>query len=434
MEAAFACGKDEVKLTVPDGAITYASRFPAPPGPAAEMVLEAVRQPVGARPLGDALRSRREGDVAVVVSDITRPVPYAQFLSALLREVERVGVRREDILLLVATGTHRPSTASERAAMFGQAADRYRVVDHRAGDDAELAQLPGRSWSGMPVRLNRHYVQAGFRLVTGLVEPHFMAGFSGGRKAICPGLCPLDTIRAFHGEAFLSNPLACNASLDGNPLHQEAVSVARVAPPDFSLNVVMDGGRRVVRAFAGDLEAAHGQACDFVSRCACPPVEKEADLVLTSCGGYPLDTTFYQCVKAMVSCMPAVREGGVIVSFGGCSEGIGSPEYAELMKRYSGRWQDCLAVIRNPAVFVRDQWELQMQARPLAKVGQQNLHFVTDGLTADQLSWLSVTGVAARPRRVGTAVQDLLDRLVTDRMLVAVIPEGPYCAPIGLPR
>jgi hypothetical protein len=204
-----------------------------------------------------------------------------------------------------------------------------------------------------------------------------------------------------------------------------------MAPADFSLNVVLNAERRVVRAFAGDMLAAHAEACRFVSNCACPVVERQADVVLTSSGGYPLDATFYQCVKGFVSCLPAVAAGGAIIAFGGCSEGIGSPEYAGLMKRYAGRWQGFLADIADPDVFTRDQWQLQMHCRALAKVGQEALHFVTDGLAAADLAAMSVNPHAVDAGGAGEGIQTLLDGLLPRKGRLAVLPEGPYCAPVA---
>ena len=425
------CGRERVGIAGPDDAIVYSSHFPAPVASAAEAVLDGVRKPIGTAPLRDALRGRRKGDVVVLVSDVTRPVPYARFLGRLLEEIEEAGIERQEILILVATGMHRACTAEEHEEMFGDVAGRYRIFDHEAGDEAALVELPGRSWAGSRVRLNRRYVEAGFRIATGLVEPHFMAGFSGGRKAICPGIADLGTIRHFHGEAFMGDRRARNACLSGNPCHEEAISVARMAAPDFSVNVVMDAEHRVVRAFAGDLEAAHAEACRFVRQCTCPPVERQADVVLTNSGGYPLDATFYQCVKGFVSCLPAVLPGGSIIAFGGCIEGIGSPEYARLMKRYAGRWRGFLADIKKPGVFTRDQWQFQMHCRTLAKVGQENLHFVTDGLPTEDLAAMSVNPHAVGVGCVGEAVQGLLGELLSGSRTMAVLPEGPYCAPVA---
>ncbi|MEK7475276.1 MAG: nickel-dependent lactate racemase [Candidatus Coatesbacteria bacterium] len=430
-ELAFRHGRGTVRLRVPDGAAIFSSRYPEPDARDAEAVLRAVDNPLGAPALRDALSRRRTGDVVVVVSDITRPIPYATFLPGLLERIERSGVPRTDILILIAAGMHRPSTPAERAEMFGPAvAESYRVEDHRADDETGLETLPEPGFSGARIRLNRKYLRAGFRLVTGLVEPHFMAGFSGGRKAICPGLASLDTVRNFHGAAFLADPRARNGNLEANPLHLEALSVARLAPPDFTLNVVLDSARRISRAFAGALEPAHEAACAFVRECACRPVRSPADVVLTSSGGHPLDATFYQCVKGFVSCLPAVKPGGVVIAFGACSEGIGGAEYAALLEAFSGRWRDFAPHIMAPGVFIRDQWEFQMHTRALEKVGVPGLRFITDGLTGEVMSKLSVTGHAAGSDGIGAAVQDVLDGLLSKGSTLAVFPEGPYCVPV----
>lgn len=423
-------GRDECELRIPDDAEIFASFYPVPAAPAATLVLDAVRAPIQSPPLREALAACRPKDVAVVVSDITRPVPYRDFLASLLAEIGSAGIPRENILVLIATGMHRPSTAAERLEMFGgDVVDRYRIEDHRAEDEAGLAAVAGRSASGTAIRLNRRFVEAGYRILTGLVEPHFMAGYSGGRKAVCPGLASLDTIERFHGAAFLADPRAANAVLAGNPLHEESLSIARAAGVDFTLDVVLDGRRRLVRAYAGALEPAHEAACAFVRACAVRAVLSPADAVLTSSGGYPLDGTFYQCVKGFVSCLPAVRPGGTIIAFGGCAEGLGSREYVALLRKYAGRFDAFLTDIRTPGVFTKDQWELQMQARTLDRVGAKGLHFVTDGLPAEDMAVLSLTGRAAEPGRVGPAVQAVLDRVLKPGMRLAVFPEGPYCVP-----
>jgi len=427
-------GRDEIVLRIPDNAELYVSAYPVTTKPAVGLILEAIRTPIGTPPLLTALAARRPGDVVVVVSDFTRPIPYGDFLAPLLAEIASSGIPRSEILVLVATGMHRPSTVAERREMFGEeVVERYRIEDHRAEDNIGLAAVAGRSASGATIRLNRRFVEAGFRIVTGLVEPHFMAGFSGGRKAVCPGLSSLETVRNFHGAEFLADPKATNAILSGNPLHEESLSVARAAGVDFCLNVVLDKTRRLVRAYAGALEPAHEAACAFVRTCAVWPVRRPADIVLTGCGGYPLDATFYQCVKGFVSCLPAVREGGTIIAFGSCAEGVGSREYADLLKKYAGRFDDFLTDIKQPGVFTKDQWELQMQARALKKVGQEGLHFVSDGLSAEILAGLTVTGHPAERGKLGPAVQAVLDEILSGGGRLAVFPEGPYCVPEAFP-
>lgn len=422
--------REEISLRVPDDAIVYRSGYPRAAARADALVLDAVERPLGAEALGAALARRRKGEVVIVVSDVTRPIAYTAFLPQLLRRIEDAGVPRDDLTILVATGMHRPSTAAEHIEMFGRDVPAmYRIVNHHSDCEAELAGLPGRSWSGSRVRLNKRFLAAGFRMITGLVEPHIFAGFSGGRKAVCPGLSSFDTLERFHGYEFIADPCATNGVLEGNPLHRESLSIARMAGVDFSLNVVQDKDRHVAAAFAGGLEEAHLAACAFVARHACPPVVREADVVVSSCGGYPLDATFYQCVKGFTSCLPAVRRGGKVIAFGGCVEGIGSSVYAETMFAYVGRWRAFLDHIRQPGVFIKDQWEFQMHSRALEKAGENHVRFVTGGIAPETLHRLSVNATYA-PDDPTAALQRLVDACVARGRTIAAVPEGPYCTPV----
>jgi nickel-dependent lactate racemase len=423
------CGREPVSLELPGGAEVYRSKYPPPPPDETAAVMAAVRAPIGTAPLPELLKRRRAGEVVIVVSDITRPVPYRRFLGEFCALVEESGVPRDEILILVATGLHRLCSAAERVEMFGpEVVARYRIADHDAADPSLFVELPEPARSGTPVRLNRRFVEAGFRVVTGLVEPHFMAGFSGGRKSVFPGLADLAGLKHFHGHRFLEDPRSRNGNLAGNPLHEESLSVARMAGVDFSLNVVLDGRRRLVRAFAGGLVPAHEAACAFARRASCLPVAAEADVAVTSCGGYPLDATFYQCVKGLVSVLPAVKPGGTVIAAGGCESGIGGPAYEELMMRYSGRWRDFLADIRRPDFFIKDQWQFQMHCRALERVGEGNLRFVTPGLPRETIERLSVTPQPGGAGEVRDALQGLIDSLAGKTF--AVFPEGPYCAPV----
>jgi len=419
-----------IEIRVPDDATVYRTSYMEPKNDARKLVQNALRNPVNSPPLSEMLKKSGVRTVVIVVSDITRPIPYADFLDSVLVEIEDAGVPKDNIIILIATGMHRPSTAAEKEYMFGpEVCERYRIVDHRADKRDELLKIKGTSKAGRPIELNRHFVEADFRIVTGLVEPHFMAGFSGGRKAICPGLCSLETVKALHSFTFLDNPSARNGNLEGNPLHYESLSIARKADAGFCINLVVDRKHRVVEAVAGDLEASHDTTCRLVSKHACPPVEKEKDVVLTSSGGLPLDATFYQCVKGMVSCLPAVKKGGVVISIGSCFEGIGSSDYKNIMYEYSGRWKDFLGHIQNNYSIIKDQWQFQMQTKALQHVGDENLIFVTDRLGAPDLARLNVNGINASEGSVQQEVQKLLDGFIKEGRSVAVIPEGPYCAP-----
>ena len=421
--------QEKITITLPDQATVFQTTYPTPDSDGTSIVESALRSPIRSAALESLLKNRRAGYVVIVVSDISRPVPYAKFLPVLLAKIQAAGVHPQEIIILIATGMHRPSTAAEREEILGDhIAATYRIEDHNAEAD-DLVELPKKSWAGKPITLNRRFVEAGFRIVTGLVEPHFMAGFSGGRKAVCPGLASLDTVQQFHGYEFLDDEHATNASLDNNPCHLEALSVAQAVNVDFSLNVVLNHDRQIVRAFAGELDAAHRVACDFVRQHANPLVEKEFDVVLTNSAGYPLDTTFYQCVKSLVSALPLVKPGGAIVTMGGCREGVGSNSYKNIMLKYSGNYEQFLQDIANTKV-VKDQWQFQMHTRVLDKVGAENIHFFTDGLPQEILDQLSCNGVSTTD--IQESVQGKIDEYVARGNSICVTPEGPYCSPVKM--
>lgn len=428
----FLYGKNELHLKVPDDSIIYQSgtRLCHDLKSEEELIIEGLFQPIDSDLLKYSIQRRKAGRVVIVVSDITRPVPYKKILPAVLADLHNNGVNKEDVLFLVATGMHRPSTTEEKILMFGQEiVDNYSFVDHDATDNSQLSLLKQSSASGSDIILNKHYVEAGFRIVTGLVEPHFMAGFSGGRKAICPGLASLETIRRFHGYSFLDNPNASHSIQKGNPCHEEAASVADALPPEFTINVVLNKNREIVALTSGEIHRSHKKATELVSRLSCVPVLQKADVAITSCGGFPLDSTFYQCVKGFVSCNQALSPHGQIIAFGSCSEGIGGQEYSTIMKKYKDNWTQFLEDIQDPVNFTKDQWQFQMHTRALKITGLQGLHFFTHALPEQALSELSVTGHAIALDRLNDSIQSLIDLYAAKKLRFALFPEGPYCVP-----
>ena len=430
MNTNFRYGKEEITLRVPADCVVYVPKYEFSDGDTGKLLSDSVATPVGCLPLNQQLKKRRKGNVVIVVSDITRPIPYRSFLPVLLDYLINNGISKNEIIIVIATGMHRASTLEEKNHMFGKdIVDNYRIVDHEAGNDMTLITLQGNSWSGAEVKLNRYYVEAGFRILTGLVEPHFMAGFSGGRKSICPGLTSLDTIRMFHGYQFLSHPNATNTVLEDNPCHLENVSIARLCPSDFSINIVLDQEKRINKIISGEQFVSHEEAVDYVKRKSCKAVNFLADVAISSCGGYPLDDTYYQCIKGFVNCLSALKENGKIIAFGSCSEGIGSSEYELLMKKYAFRYNNFLDDIRNERFFIKDQWQFQMHIRVLEKVGLQNLHFYTSNIPQEELALLSVTGhsVSGNPAHL---IQKQIDEMIVSGKKIAIFPEGPYCSPI----
>lgn len=432
MDIQFNYGKEGISLKLPDESIIYTSCYESENTDTREMMLHSISNPIGCQSLKLLLQKKKKGKIIIVVSDITRPIPYHSFLPELLTYILSQGIEKEEIILLIATGMHRASTLQEKIFMFGQyTVDNFQIIDHCAENFNDLITLPQKSWSGNEIKLNRHYVEAGFRILTGLVETHFMSGFSGGRKSICPGLVSLDTIQLFHGYNFLSHPNASNAILENNPCHMENTSVARACPADFSINIILDQKKKINSFFSGEQFDSHETAVNYVKEKSCKRVGDLADAVVTSCGGYPLDDTFYQCVKGLVNCLPALKENGEIIAFGGCAEGIGSQEYKQLMKKYSFRHNDFLNDIENGYFFIKDQWQLQMHIRVLKKIGQDNLHFYTAGIPQDELKLLSVNAHSVSGNMVTKSIQIQIDNLVSSGKRIAVFPEGPYCSPIS---
>ena len=425
-------GNTEFSFVLPDNSIVYKSNYERISTSAGELMLESILSPVAGQPLIHLIHNRRPGNVVIVVSDITRPIPYKDFLPQLLTLLTLQGVERHEITILVATGMHRASTKEEHLKMFGDhITEDYHIVDHDCANENELSELDAVSWSGSRIKLNKQYVEAGFRIVTGLVEPHFMAGFSGGRKAICPGLVSFDGVRKFHGYRFLSDPNAATTILEDNPCHMENTSIAKLCPPDFSINVVLDNHKRVNKIISGELFASHLKAVEFVKERCCPVVVHQADLAITSSGGYPLDATFYQCVKGFVNCLPAVKPLGEIISFGSCMEGIGSPEYTEVMKKYSGNHLQFIEDIKENRFFIKDQWQFQMHIRTLEKIGIDHLHFYTSNLSSTDLALLSVRPYVLPAEQIAIAIQNQIDQAVKDKKQIAIFPEGPYCSPVA---
>jgi len=431
MDVRFNYGKDEITLQLPDESIVYASCFEPAESDARELMMLSITNPIGCQPLSEIIKQRRKGKIVIVISDITRPIPYHSFLPDLLEYLLKQGIKKDEILLLIATGMHRVSTLQEKIYMLGKKiVDNYQIIDHQAENNNEIINLHEKSWSGNTIKLNRHYVEAGFRILTGLVETHFMAGFSGGRKAVLPGLASLDTIQRFHGYGFLNDPNASNANLENNPCHLESVSVAKACPADFSINIVLDQKKKINRFFSGEPFNSYDEAVNYVRGKTCKTVDEPADAAITSCGGYPLDATFYQCVKGLVNCLPALKANGTIIAFGGCSEGIGSTEYEQLMKKYSSRPDDFLSDIKAGRFFIKDQWQYQMHIRVLKKTGVNNLHFYTDNISPSDLSLLSVNAHAIPESLLVKSIQKQIDSLVASGKTIAVFPEGPYCSSI----
>ena len=418
-------GKDGMELDVPDSAVVLTGKeIPSIADPQAA-VSEALADPINSPPLAELLAEAKPRTVAITVSDITRPVPNRQFLPAMLGVLNDAGIADSQIVIIIGTGMHRPSTPEERDIMLGKdILDRLEVIDHTADDPATLVKVS----DDPPVSVCRRFVEADFRIVTGYIEAHFMAGFSGGRKGVCPALVDLSTIQRFHGYETLSHPKADNGVVEGNPCHEIALRVARTVGVDFLFNVAIDAQRNIAGIYCGDLVSAHEAGCEQVAKWTTAEVDAPYDLVITNGGGFPLDKTLYQTVKGMCTALPALGPDSTLLQVSCCDEQLGSKAYTDLMLTWDNDWRGFLAHIEaNRNVTKLDQWELQMQCKTLDRIGMDRLWLVTDGIDPETQKHIALHPILGEGD-VRTRAQRAIDQFTAERpgARIAVIPEGPY--------
>lgn len=413
-------GKTGLTAELPDSnLIGVLGLSPAPPlSDPSEAVEAALAAPIGTAPLAQLALGRR--DAVIVICDITRPVPNKTLLPPILQTLERSGIPAERITILIATGTHRPNEGEELLHLVGEEiATRYRVVNH-ASHDRSAQRFLGVSPNGVPVRLDATYCDADLKITVGLIEPHFMAGYSGGRKLVMPGIADFETVQRWHCPRFLESPLATNGIVEGNPVHAESLAIARMMPPDLILDVTLDEANRITGVFAGELEQAWLKGVAFAAQHVRAEAPQPADIVVTSCAGYPLDATFYQAVKGMVGALPVVKEGGTIIVAAECAEGVGSPLFTKTLME-AGNLEAFMAHISQPDVFLPEEWQVE----ELAKVARKaEIYCVASGIPAERLSECFVQPAPS----VEDALHAAFSRHGADASVLA-IPRGPYVIP-----
>jgi nickel-dependent lactate racemase len=386
--------------------------------------LEALENPVNSRPLAELVRKNHHA--CILICDITRPVPNGLLLPPLVETLVRAGMPKERIRILVATGLHRPNEGKELEEIVG-AEDIYRslpIENHFARDREAHVDL-GRTPSGIPIMLDRRFVEADIKIVVGLVEPHFMAGYSGGRKLVVPGVAFVDTILKLHCAHLLGHPKAANCIVQGNPLHEEQIQVVRALGGALALNVVIDEDRRIGFVNFGEIEASHEKAVEFMRAHAELSVPRRFKTVVTTSAGYPLDKTYYQTVKGMVGVMDIVEPGGTIIIASECSEGMGSPEFVEAQRLLCSLGPDrFMALIEGRDRAKIDEWQTQMLVKAL-RVGTIQLY--TTALGDEDLKDIYVKPVTTMESAIFQSVAAHGDPHI------AVVPEGPYVIPLFKP-
>jgi lactate racemase len=376
---------------------------------------QALRNPIASRPLRDIVSP---GDsVALVFSDRTRPMPSDRVLPVILAELEHIP--RERITLINALGTHRPNTPGELESMLSRrVVENYRVVQHRPKDRASMVYL-GKSSFGNEVWVNKDFMQARIKILTGFIEPHFFAGFSGGPKSVLLGVAAFESILKNHSASMIDSPYATWGVTEANPIHQEMSEIASLVKPDFIVNVTLNKNRNITGVFAGNWKEAHAEGCAFARKWVMRPVEKPYDLVVTTNSGFPLDMNLYQAVKGMSAAARIVKDGGTIIIAAECSDGVprhGS--FRELLRaRKSPR--ELLEMIQNMPETIQDQWQVQI----LAKILQRARVYLYSSLPDEEVAAAHLTPVKDIAR--------LVNKLAASQreFRIAVLPEGPQTVP-----
>ena len=432
-------------------------------GDEGELLARALGAPMGAAPLAQLARGRRSA--CVVIPDSTRPLPNRLVLPPVLEALEQGGIARTAILILVATGLHRPNTPAELEEMVGpEIFGRCRIVDHEKWEPETRESQPssavpqpiqltgkipvlqgcyrianhvardaashvalGVTSTGVPIHADRRYCESELKIVLGLVEPHFMAGFSGGRKLICPGICAEETIRRFHSPELIEHPRSANLVIEENPTHRTSTEAARLAGVDFSVNVVIDAQRRIVGAFAGDVEAAFEAAAACAAGRMTVPIAEPADILVVTGGGYPLDATWYQSIKGLVAAIPGVKRGGTILMATGLSEGVGTADFARLLDETCDL-EAFMRQIREPGFYRDEQWQLE---KFVLAARHARILLYSDALPREVQRGFFVEPVESVEAGLAMALE-----AHGPEASVLVMPHGPYLLPAcggGLP-
>ncbi|MGD0739132.1 MAG: nickel-dependent lactate racemase [Terracidiphilus sp.] len=423
MKTHFAFGKNGIDVEVPEGfdcqvVRSRAAQALSDPNGALEAALD---HPIYSEPLEKLAAGKRTA--AISVCDITRPAPNRITLPPLLKRLHAAGIPKEGITILIATGLHRAATTEELDIILGpEIAATYRVASHDARDFASHRRV-GTTRRGTPVYVDERFVAADLHVTLGFIEPHLMLGFSGGRKLIVPGVAAQETIKVIHSPRFMREPLATEGSTEGNPLHAELLEAAALARHDFILDVTLTPERAISGVFAGNPVKAHAAGVEFMVSTSLTSLDCLVDAVITSSAGYPLDLTFYQCLKGLTAAQHIVKPGGKMLLLAECAEGIGSPEYARLLKSYRGHAEFLKEIETTPVEI--DQWQLEK----LAMTGLKNeLLFYTPGAAREALGSLGSQSFS----NLNEAIAAVFSGLAPGAR-VALLPEGPYTFARAMP-
>lgn len=411
-------GQKTVDLELPDSTIRLEMKKLEALQDPTQAILHALAHPIQSPPLKDLATGKE--NACIVISDVTRPVPNRVLLPPILQTLHQAGMKKEQITLLIATGMHRPNLGQELEGMIGRdLAEQYPVVNHYCRNPESYRKID--EIDGAPIEINTHYLDADLKILTGLIEPHFYAGYSGGRKAILPGISSFETMKFMHSYKMIDHPKVTNCVLEGNPFHEYGLRVTELAGADFIANVVINRERQVAGVFAGQFKQAHLEGCRMVYEHSTAPLDHPVDMVITSGGGFPLDATFYQISKALICAKNILKKGGTIVVTCECREGLGSLEFCGIMRSVCSP-EEFFGGYCDPENFVIDQWCAQNIYQVLGYAGKIYVH--SQGLSYEDLMKMGMIKIED--------VQETVNRLLPDHGSVAVIQDGPYV--VGMVR
>jgi nickel-dependent lactate racemase len=417
MKVSLAYGQGHLLVELPDGLTTLIEPTQTP-GLADERraVLAALEKPIAARPLRDWWKPGAR--VCIVFTDITRATPNQRLIPWLLDCL--ADVPRENITLLNALGTHRPNTHAELEQMLTPTvAQNYRVLNHEAENPGALIPL-GTTRDGTPALLNRHFVEADVRIVTGFIEPHFFAGFSGGPKGIMPGVAGLPTVMSNHGAQNLGDPNSTFGVTKGNLIWEEMRDIALRAGPSFLLNVALNERRQITGVFAGDLLAAHRAGCESVRQSAMQEFDAPFDIVVTTNSGYPLDQNLYQAVKGMSAGARVLKPGGTLILACECRDGVPANGSFDQILRSAASPEELLTLLATPGFRRPEQWQAQLQAL----IQRQARVLLHSSLPDDVVRAAHLTPC----HDISAAVRELLAGQANG-VRIAALPQGPLTIP-----
>jgi nickel-dependent lactate racemase len=381
-----------------------------------EKAFEAMRHPIGTGPLKEMVKATDK--ISIVISDLTRPTPNHKLVPWILEELNHVP--KEQFVIINGTGSHRDNTREELIQMLGEeVVNNVRIIHNNAFDKNTQSYLGTTSY-GAEVYLNKEYCESDIKIVTGFIEPHFFAGFSGGPKGIMPGIAGIDTIMHFHNARMIGDKSSTWGKIEGNPVQGEATEAALMAKPDFMLNVTLNGDKEITNYFAGDVIKAHRAGCEYVREHSMAACEEPFDIVITSNSGYPLDQNLYQAVKGMSAAQKIVKKGGTIICAAECSDGLPSHgNYAEILKMKPTP-QEILDMISNPEFSIFDQWQVQKQAL---------IQVWADVYVYSTLSNEDIENAMFQPTdSIEKTVEELLEKHGKNAR-IAVMPLGPLTIP-----